>query len=754
MGRGSGEQEPLAHSAPDDSMSPDPYVRHVESVRRGARERAEEMLVHATKAPEGFLSVIDHAATFHDFGKLDPDTQTVLRKGRGGKLKWDHIDAGVAHLSVQNHDWAAAWLVRGHHAPGFPQKAEHFTENSDRRLRGRRNDDDDPLRHHEQIVRTNSFCQQYLDAHEAVVGRLEIEPHRPFHGLSLRLALSCLVDADHADTAFFDTGECPPEAPERRWAERLESLVGYVKDLPQGESEEERARNRNRDEFFQGCLDSKIDDLMVACQGNVGLGKTTSVTAYLMRRARDENLRRLIVVAPYTNILTQTAKTLREALVLPGENPEEVVVEHHHRADFSRPEDRALAALWRAPVVLTTSVSFFEMLSSCCPSSLRKLNAVPGSAVYLDEAHAALPAELWPQNWKWLRQLAADWGCRFVFASGSLARFWEDDSIVEDSMKLSELLPVGLKCKVQEAEHTRVRFDRVQNGRVLDIDGLIKSVQEAPGPRLVILNTVQNAAVIARAMRTASLDVLHMSTALTPNDREIILKRITNMLKIRDLNDWTLVATSCIEAGLDLSFRTAFRERFSTASIIQVGGRVNRHGEHDALGGGTVYDFSLDDIGITKHPAASVSSEVLKELMAQDALNNEEPADIVTSAMRDEIRRLGGLPLDLLMKAERERDYPRAKEHGRVIKADTRFVVIDPDLKEKLERHERVGIRVLLEGSVQLWSSKVLKLGLEKLHGHAEVYFWNDNYDPDFLGYMSGVLRNEQFMRDSEAWII
>ena len=44
--------------------------------------------------------------------------------------------------------------------------------------------------------------------------------------------------------------------------------------------------------------------------------------------------------------------------------------------------------------------------------------------------------------------------------------------------------------------------------------------------------------------------------------------------------DWTLVATSCVEAGVDVSFRTGLRELASLTSLIQVGGRVNRSGEY------------------------------------------------------------------------------------------------------------------------------------------------------------------------------
>src|SRR3990172_13285185 len=160
-----GLQVPLAHSAPGVGAKGDPYARHVEAVRRGAIERAQALLRHAGNQPAGFLEAVDAAAMFHDFGKLDSDNQASLRRGRGSRLPWDHIDAGVAHLSSVQ-DWMAAWLVRAHHAPGLPEKQAHFNpDNIGWRLRGRRRDDDDLERHEEQIARTDANLRDYLRLH-------------------------------------------------------------------------------------------------------------------------------------------------------------------------------------------------------------------------------------------------------------------------------------------------------------------------------------------------------------------------------------------------------------------------------------------------------------------------------------------------------------------------------------------------------------------------------------------------------------
>lgn len=740
---------PIAHSARNVYVEPDPYARHVHAVWTGARERAEAMAKYGAATAPALLAAIDAAATFHDLGKLDPDNQAALRGGRTARLPWDHIDAGVAHLSALRN-WMAAWLIRAHHAPGLPAREEHFNRDFGRRLRGRRRSPNAfaTSEDSEQIARTDKYLQSYIIAHNSAVGGFSVSPQRPTHGLTMRLALSCLVDADYSDSAFADSGTRPTNAPPPRWAARLDALRRHVHALPQGTTAEERARNVRRRAFFESCLEAELNERMVTCEGPVGIGKTTAIAAYLIRRARDEGLRRIILVAPYTTILTQTARKLRVALRLEDESPEEmngIVAEHHHRADFEHQSDREVAALWNAPIVLTTAVSFFETLAASTPATLRKLHAVPGSAIWIDEAHAAIPTKLWPQNWCWLRELAEQWQCPTVFASGSLVRFWETAGIVQQPVTLSGLLRKEQEAELNKAERHRVRYERLGKGNAITPEELATAVRLAPGPRLVILNTVQSAAVTADVMRVAGIDVLHLSTALIPADRARILQLVGARLMSRE-DDWVLVATSCVEAGVDLSFRTGFRERFAVGSTLQVGGRVNRHSEYDAVGGGTVYDFAITGGGTTQHPGAAVSAAILRELMVADALNHAVPADLVTCAMRRELLTGGPLAENALLKAEAERDYPRAQEAGRVIDADTRLVVVADELRERLERREPTSFSSLMNGSVQLWASRIEKLGLEPLAGRDDIYVWNDLYDRDFLGIMAGLLRTAKLL--------
>ncbi|MCA9877541.1 MAG: hypothetical protein KC442_07160, partial [Thermomicrobiales bacterium] len=718
------EQTLLAHSAPRPDLAPQAYADHVAAVTRGARRRAEETVAYCRdpELAEQFVEAVVAAAAFHDLGKLDNDMQLVLRSGPDAKPNWDHIDAGVSHLMACGLS-NSAWLVRGHHAPGLPAHAAHFSGGAnDWRLRGGRHDNADLQDRRAQQERTDKYLQRWVDRHVRACGEVDLPTQAAaIHGLALRFMLACHVDADYADTAAFLRGWQEPLVLAPRWEERLAALDVYVAGLHDRGGE----RDKQRRDFYALCRhEFPVDEPLAACEGPVGIGKTTAVTAWLLRRAIATGARRLFVVAPYTNILTQAAKTLRKALTLPGESPEAVVAEHHHRADFTDASSRDLATLWNAPVVLTTAVQFFETLASNHPGRLRKLHALPGSVIFLDEAHAALPAPLWAQNWRWLQELVADWGCSAVLASGSLARFWEIPEVV-GAERLAALPVLGddvQTCQQRALERARVAFASL--GLLETPAELMARVVAAPGPRLLIMNTVQSAAVMAKLMREQGHDVLHLSNALSPRDRANVLGQVQDRLRDAAGTDWTLVATSLVEAGVNLSFRTGFRERFSTASLLQIAGRVNRHSEF--AGPCTVYDFQLRTTGdLVAHPLAGRSGQVLGDLLEEGCFCQEEmdAAALESEALRRELWPSTTLHHDkqAMLDAEAHKDYPAVAKLGRVIDDETVLVVVDSALRARLEAREPITPHDLLMGSVRMRENKLRSYGLEEIGGRREI---------------------------------
>lgn len=209
------------------------------------------------------------------------------------------------------------------------------------------------------------------------------------------------------------------------------------------------------------------------------------------------------------------------------------MAELHSRADFEDIETRYLTALWRAPIVVTTAVAFFETLSSHNPAALRRLHELPGSLIFVDEAHSALPFRLLPLAWHWMNVLSDEWSCYWVLASGSLVRYWELQPLSGLSMprpEIAELVRPDLQRELSRYESNRITFRWRE--KPIGRKELAEWVQEALGPRLLILNTVQSAAVIAADMAAefGQTHVEHLSTALTPEDRGNTIDRIRRRL--------------------------------------------------------------------------------------------------------------------------------------------------------------------------------------------------------------------------------
>jgi CRISPR-associated endonuclease/helicase Cas3 len=346
--------------------------------------------------------------------------------------------------------------------------------------------------------------------------------------------------------------------------------------------------------------------------------------------------------------------------------------------------------------------------------------------------------------WRWLETWTREWGGHLVLASGSLPRFWELPEFVDPPKQAGEvpdLLPAPL-CRALEAAE-RVRIAPQRREEPVDGDGLVEWVASAKAPRLLILNTVQGAAVVARKLRQMKHDVLHLSTALAPVHRGRIVEQVKARLDAK-VEGWTLVATSCVEAGMNFSFRTGFRECCSTASLIQVGGRVSRGGEYDDA---AVWSFRIRDSLIPHHPGFKISGNVLDALFDRGAIQSKTPSQLAKEAMRLEVTDKDENRARDLRAAEEGMEYPTVSRLCRVIDAPTCTVVIDPALVGRLRAGERVTSRELHRGSVQMWATKIDDLAVRPVfsgHGRSggleTLYEWTLDYDPDFLGYMAGVL--------------
>src|SRR5262249_3370901 len=124
---------------------------------------------------------------------------------------------------------------------------------------------------------------------------------------------------------------------------------------------------------------------------------------------------------------------------------------------YANPAHRLATENWNAPIVVTTSVRFFEALFSNRPKDLRRVHNIARSVVIFDEVQT-LPRERVGPILSMIHGLSRDWGTTFVFCTATQPAFEQDASAKQDCRwprgTLDEIIP--------EPQHLFTALKRVQ----------------------------------------------------------------------------------------------------------------------------------------------------------------------------------------------------------------------------------------------------------------------------------------------------
>jgi CRISPR-associated endonuclease/helicase Cas3 len=776
-------KEYLARSAdPERGIPTQTYLDHVGSVFARATRFANEMVRGTPMENSPLASAVAAAAQYHDLGKLHPYNQVEFRKVTKNRLPVRHEAAGVQYL--KSIDPFAALLVQSHHA-----NVPNITASDGRIFFG-----GIPLE--VALPEDNWLSGVHLmltPIHKQIMGEFEIKKpiwERNPTPLDFRMALSCLVDADHGDAARHKNAEREYYSPPTRWKERLDALVYYVNNLPRDLSDDnKRERQRLRDLNFAACLNASTEKGIRSCSSTVGTGKTTSAPANALQVSHAHAMRRIITVLPYTAIIDQTTEVYKAALILPGEAHRSgtVVSPVHHAVDFDQYWLRKYSVLFNAPIVVTTAVNFFETLASKTLSGLRKLHQYANSVIIIDEAHLALQLPQWRIAWVWLRLLVRDYGCHVILSSGTQLKFWEHaDEIlasnrmfygfVSEKVEVKPLLSEDEQKQLQSIEPKRISIipsTRVFNG----FSELWNSVSKYTGPRLVVFNTTRRAANFARFLKDQNITtrIFHISTVLTPLDRARklrIIRRLlnpkTDMTEREEKKDMIVCATSCMEVGLDLSFARSWRERSSLMNYEQIGGRTSRNFEYENA---QVEEFRLDpnvldDIPVTSNnPGINVYINATERFLAKGLKLTTDNIDAYLRLLREE---MSGMTVKSRTPKQDVVNYYRTERNEKmcqmkavtdafdVIETNQRVVLVKNAIVEKIQRNEFVRPLTVMMNSVRIGEDRIDKMGLPVLpvfpnadgkHFQNNLLYMDEsNYDT-FYGYLLSEIEPANIIR-------
>ncbi|GAB3130265.1 CRISPR-associated helicase Cas3' [Novispirillum itersonii] len=398
-----------------------------------------------------------------------------------------------------------------------------------------------------------------------------------------RMLFSWLVDADRLETERF----CSPDRSARRGAERI-----LTPDLPQRLQTALEALRQRAEETASPLAGVRADILAGAraaaplapgffsLQVPTGGGKTLASMAFALDHAACHGLRRVISVIPYTSIIEQNAA------VYAGIFGPEAVLEHHsgfrdHQApktdgsaeDEDSDKPRLAEDNWDAPVVVTTSVQFFESLFATRPETCRKLHNIIGSVIVLDEAQM-LPASLLRPCLEALRVLVQHWRCTVVFCTATQPELEASDWV------RAGLPPGSIRPIIADPHRLHRRLIRVtvQDRGALTDAALVAELTAVPQAACIV-NRRAHAATLAGLLREtlpeAERDsVFHLSARMCPQHRRMVLaaarQRLAAGLPCR------IVATPVIECGVDIDLPVVWRALAGLDSLAQAAGRCNR----------------------------------------------------------------------------------------------------------------------------------------------------------------------------------
>ena len=300
--------------------------------------------------------------------------------------------------------------------------------------------------------------------------------------------------------------------------------------------------------------------------------------------------------------MLRMTERLRKALVLPGESPETVVAGVCRHGTYRKGESGfAEGEHWKTPVIVSTARIFFETLSANKPWILCKLHCLSGSAILIDEMYETLPNKLLKVTWHWMQVLSREWGCRWVVSSNSSVKFWEFLDMIQELKDdrvsrtvVPELLPKEFIKEYIDYESQKVEF--VWENTPLSCQKLTEKVTTAPGPCLLVMSTIHNAAVMEEKLKSCFNDeaqkhVFYLPSECNAEDTERIMGTVKKWSQSENTN-WVLVTDvgTGIENGL--FFQTVFHEVTSSASLFQAASAI---GKKDGKTKVRICSFSMQD---------------------------------------------------------------------------------------------------------------------------------------------------------------
>jgi len=522
------------------------------------------------------------AGRWHDLGKYRPRFQHYIRqasgfeadahiKGEAGKAPHSTAGALLATDRFGVAGRALAYLIAGHHAGladwfgGLDARLDDVKSRAELDESLAENPSVD-------ILVTGDFTPSLRD----------IPGGKDGFALWVRMLFSALVDADFLDTErYMDPEKFICRNP---WQDidKLAPLFDahMVKLISAADA---TPVNVLRADILHQCrVAAALQPGLFSLTVPTGGGKTLSGMAFALEHANIHKKRRIIHVIPYISIIEQTADIFRGIFG-------EAVIEHHSNAESApgdeTPASRLACENWDAPIIVTTSVQFFESLFAARTSRCRKLHNLVDSVVILDEAQL-LPPEFLQPILDVLNLLTRHYGVTVVLSTAtqpalSTRKYFDAQKSLRGLDNVREIIknPDDLYTQL---ERVTVRLP-ADWGKPTDWPTLATELEQLQSV-LAIVNTRKDARALWQHMPKGTL---HLSALMCGAHRSQVIHDIKSRIKTGVPT--RVVSTQLVEAGVDLDFPVVYRALAGLDSIAQAAGRCNREGRLEGKGNVVVF---------------------------------------------------------------------------------------------------------------------------------------------------------------------
>ena len=530
------------------------HIREGDGAEQTVKEHLEETATRARAFGDNFNNgdAAYLCGLFHDIGKFSQAFQKRIRGETNRRI--DHSTAGAKELNNRyaNMGRMLAYCVAGHHA-GLPDGGSFASTSDESALLGRLKREIEPYAHFSKYI-------TLPDAKKLAVSIVTLDKMGFSVSFYCRMLFSCLVDADFIDTECFMSGKARATAYDTMEAlnQRIDSKIAAF-------TNQKRDIDVRRTQILKSCIGkAKRSRGLYTLTVPTGGGKTITSIAFAIKHALHHGMDRVIYVIPYNSIIEQNAAEFKKIL------GEQNVLEHHSGIYYDESDESVLGKRlatenWDMPVVVTTTVQFFESLFANRTSKCRKLHSIANSVIIFDEAQL-LPINYLKPCVRAISELVYNYKSTCVLCSATQPAL---EKQFPPEIKSTELCD-----NIMDHNGFFKRTCLQHIGELSDAELAMRLNGEKQV--LCIVSTRKQAQNIFYLLNGD--EVFHLSTFMYPVHRRKVLADIKDRLKSG--KTCRVVSTSLIEAGVDVDFPVVYRAEAGLDSLIQATGRCNREGKN------------------------------------------------------------------------------------------------------------------------------------------------------------------------------